>query len=775
MKLFDVWKSEIKANVPRSGVKRAATEPAGRSAIAYVVSRFPRVTETFVLQEMLELQRTGQPVLIYPLLRVQQPVRHPEVEELIPKVHYSPFLSTPILLANWYWLRKSPRTYIRVFFSALKGCWGSANLFFGALGILPKSAHLARLMKERGILHVHAHFATHPALAAWIIFHLSGITYSFTAHAHDIFVHTQMLPEKVRSALFVVTISRFNKDYLLKLAPDSPEEKIKVIHCGIDLETYRLAVHSQKDSFQILCVASLEPYKGIEYLLRACRILKEKGLQFHCIIVGEGRERKNLETSISHYGIADFVRLLGAQSHEVVVNLIMESDIFVLPSIVAPDKRMEGIPVALMEAMAGGLPVIASNLSGISELVQPDHNGVLVSGGDYQALADAVYKLASDWKLREEMGKWGRETVAAGFQLSPNVAALRAEFQKILHNRKGLDELLVQQIRERMESYFPDCEFRNTELTYREITTGSDSHIYELSVPTETGDTRRVILKMHRPGQALQIKKVEAGLAHAENEYRSLQFLWSQLSDQSALYVVPKPLDFFPEYAAVLMEESQGKSMAQCLRWHRFPFGRSTETCIRARSCGEWLRLFHDVTAKSGNVEKVRDRMIARFRLDLDLAKVAGLPDKLADSVDRQFQERFEQTIGTTKDTVGHHCDFGPYNIFFDEKKVTVIDFEGMEDGMMYEDLCYFICMIQLMPSHHISQRLSERIRNAFVEGYFQGRHVDSNVLNFFRRIQMVNIMAHNPLLSGRIGNDESKRQRILGRFIGWFQSQANQ
>jgi glycosyltransferase involved in cell wall biosynthesis len=116
--------------------------------------------------------------------------------------------------------------------------FGSANLFKGAVGIFPKSVFFAQIIEEKGIRHIHAHYATHPALSALIISELTGVSFSFTAHAHDIFVHKKMLEEKIKKAGFVVTISEFNKRYILKLCPQINKNKIKVVHCGVDLDLY---------------------------------------------------------------------------------------------------------------------------------------------------------------------------------------------------------------------------------------------------------------------------------------------------------------------------------------------------------------------------------------------------------------------------------------------------------------------------------------------------------------------------------------------------------
>ncbi len=253
-----------------NGRRRAPDSP-----VVYIMSRFPLITETFILREMLELERQGLRLAVFPLLRARPKVRHAEVGRLKAEVHYTPFLSLPIVQANLRQLLRAPGRYLRLLRRVLKGNLGSANLFVGALGIFPKSVYFARLVEELGAAHVHAHFATHPALAALVISELTGVGYSFTAHAHDIFLHERMLAEKIERARFVVSISEFNKRYMLGRAPSVEPEKIKVVHCGIEPEKYGSRPETaagqgpRGGAPTALCVAALQPYKGIKYLVRA--------------------------------------------------------------------------------------------------------------------------------------------------------------------------------------------------------------------------------------------------------------------------------------------------------------------------------------------------------------------------------------------------------------------------------------------------------------------------------------------------------------------------
>jgi len=403
-------------------------------AIAYVMSRYPLLTETFILREMLELERQGSRILVFPLLREQPKVVHEEVKHLAAEVHYTPFLSLGIVAANLHFLRRDFARYLRLLGRVLWLNRGSANLLSGAFGIFPKSVYFARLMERRGVRHLHAHYATHPALAAYIVSELTGIGFSFTAHAHDIFLHQSMLAEKVEAARFVVAISEFNKTYLLRHAPTVAPDKIHVVHCGIEPGSYAdegaagTGAAPVKQDPLAVCVASLQPYKGIRHLIAACAKVAARVSGFRCLVIGDGADRQMLTKMIAGAGLQDTIQLLGGRPQHDVALLLRAADLFVLPSVVAPSGQMEGIPVALMEAMASRLPVVSTRLSGIPELVEDGVNGLLVPPADETALADAIVRLCQEPELRRAMGEQGRRRVIAEFELRSNVAQLGALF-----------------------------------------------------------------------------------------------------------------------------------------------------------------------------------------------------------------------------------------------------------------------------------------------------------------------------------------------------------
>lgn len=737
--------------------------------VAYIMSRFPKLTETFILREILELERQGQPVMILPLLRVRQPVRHADVDRVLDKVHAVPLLSWRLLSANLAAVWRSPRRYFSAWALALRGTWGSANLFLGAFATVPQAVYFARVIERAGVRHVHAHYATHPALAALITAELTGVSFSFTAHAHDIFVHTTMLGEKLRRARFIAAISEFNKRYLLRFNPEAGE-KIHVVHCGVDLSRYQPQPRRADRMFTLLCVAGLEPYKGLPHLIRACAQMRSALGRFHCLIVGEGRERRNLERLIAELDLTDTVQLLGALPQERLAGLFGQADLCILPSVVASDGQMEGIPVALMEAMASGLPVVATRLSGIPELVQDGVTGILVDPGDEHALAEAVIQLAADDGARTDMGRRGREHVAAHFELSATVGHLRALFAP---DGRGWESRMKELI---MRHVNPGGHL-TVELHRRQQ--GHDSDVYTVTLQNGSRHPDAMILKRHRPAVSLQQddRGLEASQRAARREYEALSSLWNAFSIRSDRLGVPRPLALFPEGAAVLMELCDGRRLDRMLRWTRLRAIAGREARLRQdlTACGEWLGMFHQITERSGNPSAIYHRIEQDFSEELARCRAQGLREDIAQRVQQHFTAAKAAAFGGSDRLVGRHCDFGPYNIFLSPGRMTAIDFEGFQDGIRYDDLCYFLGMIESVSWYHLSAAQRRRLAESFLDGYSRYGTLDRGSQESFMLAAMVKIMARSPLLQGkaRRGPDAWKRATRVAQYNHWFEQHA--
>jgi glycosyltransferase involved in cell wall biosynthesis len=399
--------------------------------VAYVMSRFPKLTETFILTEILAMEEQGIAVEIFPLLRAHEAVAHPEAAALVRRAHFQPFVSGPIVAANLRALWRQPRAYLGVLVEVLRGTFPSPNFFVGALGILPKAVRFAEEMRRRGVEHVHAHFATHPAVCALVVHRLTGIPYSFTAHGSDLHVRRRMLDRKVDAAAFVVTISRFNADVVAAECGEPARDKLHVVHCGIDPQLFAPRPRrTEARPLQILCVASYEEVKGHRHLIEACRLLHARDVAFDCHLIGDGPLRAAVRRQIDASGLQARVHMHGPMARTEVARRLAAADVFALASTPTAGGKREGIPVVLMEAMAAELPVVASRLSGIPELVDDGRSGVLVEPGDVAALAAALERLAGDPRAAARMGRAGRVKVQAEFDLRRNAVTLAELFQR---------------------------------------------------------------------------------------------------------------------------------------------------------------------------------------------------------------------------------------------------------------------------------------------------------------------------------------------------------
>lgn len=407
---FDRWR-----HGHRGDCEQAPTMPPGK--VAYVMSRFPKLSETFVLNEIRTVEQLGLRTEIYPLMRERQRVVHEEAAPLVARAHFQPILSIAVVLANIGMLVRRPLAYLSIWWEALRGTWGSLNFFAGALAFLPKSVWMARRMERDGICHLHAHFANHPALAAFVVHRLTGIPFSFTAHGSDLHVDRHMLPQKVAAASFVVAISQFNKAMIVEECRGRHAEKVHVVHCGVDPEWFgeRRAAMADRSRLHIVCVGSLELIKGHRYLIQACEQLRARGIDFTCHLVGDGPLRNEVARQIARSGLQEYVILHGPRTRQQVAAMVARCDVAVLASAPTPRGKREGIPVALMEAMSAGLPVVATRTGGIPELVDDGRNGFLVPPADAAALTDALQRLASDPELRERLGRTGRATILREF------------------------------------------------------------------------------------------------------------------------------------------------------------------------------------------------------------------------------------------------------------------------------------------------------------------------------------------------------------------------
>jgi glycosyltransferase involved in cell wall biosynthesis len=398
------------------------------------MSRFPKLTETFVLDEILELEARNVRVEVFPLWREPAKVLHPGARAVVDRAHFLPTLDGSILWDNLTTLIEQPGRYLATLFTLIVANSGSPRFLAGALAIFPKSVAFARRMKQLGVEHVHAHFASHPAAAAFTVGRLSDLSWSFTAHGSDLHREQAMLREKVAEAKFTIAISEYNKRFILERAQNENTDQIKVVHCGVDPTVFvrearpEGACRPKDPPFEIVCVGTLHAVKGQRHLIHAAAHLSELDLDWKLHLVGEGEDRSALTALASELGVGHRIEFHGALDREGVRSVLRRADVCVAPSVPTSDGRREGIPVVLMEAAATGLPLVASRLSGIPELVEDGKTGLLVEPGDENGLAEALLRLAAEPRLRQELGRAAQELVEKEFCLKRNVDCLESLF-----------------------------------------------------------------------------------------------------------------------------------------------------------------------------------------------------------------------------------------------------------------------------------------------------------------------------------------------------------
>jgi glycosyltransferase involved in cell wall biosynthesis len=298
---------------------------------------------------------------------------------------------------------------------------------------------LAYGLIHTGVRHLHAHFADTTTQVAMLASMMTGIPFSFTCHAKDIYLgDPEDLTRKIKRAKFVVTCTSANVTYLQQLVGEAEARKINVVYHGVDVEKFSPGEPTERGSPpQILSVGRLVEKKGFPELLRACAILRSKGHDFRCLIIGEGPERPVLEKQIRHLELTDIVSIPGARSHEEVLDAYRHADVFALPCQVLKNGDRDGIPNVLLEAMAVGLPVVTTPVSGIPELVRHGENGILIPERNHRSLASALEKLLLDADLRLRLGKAARLSVVRDFDSAMHVSQLAAFFSAALRQSDG--------------------------------------------------------------------------------------------------------------------------------------------------------------------------------------------------------------------------------------------------------------------------------------------------------------------------------------------------
>jgi colanic acid/amylovoran biosynthesis glycosyltransferase len=400
--------------------------------IAYIVTMFPCWSETFILNEIVNHTNAGLNISIFSLKQFSEKFVHENAAAFLSKTAYAPSPFSPILLLlHIGQFLKQPIRYLAVFAQIIKLRPFSSFLALKSLYVFWISPYFAARVNEFRIDHIHAHFATYAALLARILNEFTGVSYSFTAHAHDIYVDRTLLPIAAEKASAIVTISSFNKNLLEEQLGRRLADRIMVIRCGINVGQFafsKKAVESPNKVLHILSVGRLSGIKGFPCLLEALAQLQQDGMRFSCKIIGDGPQLRLLQDLAKRLCIEPRVSFLGAIEQKEVRKEMENADVFVLACGRDASEGHDGIPVVFMEAMALGTPVIGTQLSGIPELVRHGETGLLAAPGDSKSLADTIRSFAGCFTAAESMCIRARQLIEEEFDIEINSRKLRRLF-----------------------------------------------------------------------------------------------------------------------------------------------------------------------------------------------------------------------------------------------------------------------------------------------------------------------------------------------------------
>jgi len=397
--------------------------------VLYITAQTPwGKWETFILEEMFEINYQGADLLIIPRNPTKE-IFHSQAKKLLDKVIWFPLITPKVVIlflkslliksTIWGILR-----FIIIYSRSLR-------ILIKNLIVFPKAVFITELIRKNNVDHIHAHWGSTTATMAYISSELSGIPWSFTLHRWDI-KENNMLKEKVKSAKFVRCISENGKNELLKIIGTDFKNKIKVIHMGVKMPINVKKVNNDEKKYsKIITPANLLEVKGHRYLIEACSILVEEGIKnFECIFYGEGLVRNELKGLIKKKLLNNYIKMPGMIPNEKLIDIYKnkKADIVILPSIITKNDEHEGIPVSLMEAMAYSIPVISTNTGGIPELLSGGA-GIMVEEKNPKQLAIAIKNIMTDKSLRKKIKDQGYRKANKEYSVKKNVIKLIELFE----------------------------------------------------------------------------------------------------------------------------------------------------------------------------------------------------------------------------------------------------------------------------------------------------------------------------------------------------------
>jgi len=413
---------------------------AASQRIAYVLHRYPALTVTFVRREVQALRDDGIELDVFALGPDDPPLAVDANSPAGPVEYFGPCNEAggrAALRAHW---RRHPWTVVLLWLFVVRHQHPQGKSWRRDRNILYLAGQLSEALAVKGTTHVHAAWADRFALVAFVAARLNGLTYSVQARASEIHRAEEgpAVADRLRFAEFVITNSCYNASALVKHLGGGEAPPVKVIYNGVELPRFRpQAVKRPAGAFHILSVGRLVEQKGFRYLLHACRLLRDRGVDVSCDIIGAPAdpwetstwlELQRLQTDLD---LASTVRFLGKHTFTNVLAAFEQTDVFVLPCVIGRDGARDITPNALIEAMAMGLPTVSTTSGAIPEIVDHGRDGLLVPPHDAGALADAIERILGDPDLRRTLGAAARKTVEARFDIDRNVAARSALFRAL--------------------------------------------------------------------------------------------------------------------------------------------------------------------------------------------------------------------------------------------------------------------------------------------------------------------------------------------------------
>ncbi len=386
-----------------------------------ILKGYPRISETFISNEILLLEARGIPVRIFSMRHPRESFCHESVKRIRARVDYLPtelFADFPrLFLPTAFLAVREPRRFLAALETA--GRRFRRNRSLGTIKHLLQAGYLVdRLLRQAPeVVHLHAHFAHSPTSVALFASILAGLRFSFTAHAKDIYTsNPAQLREKIRLASLVVTCTEYNRNHLQQIAGPAATPVHCVYH-GIDLTLFNgPGVRPlPRPPYRILTVARLTAKKGIPTVLTALALLRDRGLDVHYTLIGDGDMRDQVLDRMVALGLQQRCRWLGTLPHDQVIREFARADLFALGCTIAGNGDRDGIPNVLVESLAMGLPPVATRVSALPEIVRNETTGLLVPPEEPEAMADAMQRLLTDQELRRRTIRRGRELVQSRF------------------------------------------------------------------------------------------------------------------------------------------------------------------------------------------------------------------------------------------------------------------------------------------------------------------------------------------------------------------------